>query len=55
MWPFWRFSMELVTTAFAVRAASSGVAPWASSAVTAAARVQPAPLTRSWPILGLRS
>ena len=41
--------MEEETTSLAVTAASSGAAPLASSAVTAAARVQPAPWTRSVP------
>ena len=44
--------MEADTTSFAVTAAWSGVAPLASSAVTAAANVQPAPCTRSAPTAG---
>src|SRR5699024_5852999 len=41
------------TACLAMRAASWISAPLASSAVTAAANVHPAPLTRSWPILSV--
>src|SRR5690606_3222896 len=42
-----RSSIAAVTTSLATRVASSTDAPLASSAVIAAANVQPAPLTRS--------
>lgn len=47
-----RMPIEAATTFLAVTAASRGVAPLASSAVTAAASVQPAPCTRSVPTAG---
>ena len=47
-----RFRIPAVTKALADRAASSGDAPLASSAVTAAASEQPAPETATSPTFG---
>src|SRR5699024_9199965 len=48
-----RSRIPWITACLAIRAASWISAPLASSAVTAAANVHPAPLTRSWPILSV--